>query len=117
MLSPMACALGGVPASKRRGGGREVASVSVTCSIIWPPHMKGGKSSSGSRRPHGTPVPVGPSEDKEVKSDRHQNGDPVYYLVQNIGYTLSAKRAHPAWATLDFGEILLDAVDGHRHRV
>src|SRR5581483_11720027 len=57
---PLAGAIGGVPASKRGGGARKVAVSSVTCSIIWLPVMNGGIDSRSSRRPHSTPMPVGP---------------------------------------------------------
>ena len=42
-----------------QGSGVQPVS-SVTSRIIWPPTMKGGRAASASRRPHSTPIPVGP---------------------------------------------------------
>jgi hypothetical protein len=47
-------------ASKRRGGDRKSARIGVTSLIICPPVMNGGMDASSSRRPHRTPIPVGP---------------------------------------------------------
>ncbi len=57
---PTACAIGIVPASNLCGGGANVDCSIQTCSIISPPPRNGGISSSSSRRPHSTPMPVGP---------------------------------------------------------
>ncbi len=46
--SPTACAIGGVPASKRYGGGAKVEPVILTTSIISPPPRNGGSDSSRS---------------------------------------------------------------------
>ncbi len=54
------CGNRSVPASNRRGGGRKTVSVKVTSPIICPPVMKGGMAASNTRRPHSTPMPVGP---------------------------------------------------------
>ena len=43
---PTAAAIGGVPASKRRGGERKLVLVRVTWLIIWPPVMNGGMAAS-----------------------------------------------------------------------
>ena len=50
-----------VPASNFSGTGAQVASCSVTESIISPPVSMGGMASSRSCLPHSTPMPMGPS--------------------------------------------------------
>ena len=55
-----ASAIGMVPASNLCGGGAYVDRSIRTSSIISPPPRNGGISSSSSRRPHSTPMPVGP---------------------------------------------------------
>jgi hypothetical protein len=57
----MASAIGGVPGSKRAGGGANVEASTSTFSIISPPPMKGGMDSSRSGLPHRKPMPVGPA--------------------------------------------------------
>ena len=58
--SPAASAIGIIPASNLCGGGANVEWSIQTLSIISPPPRNGGISSSSSRRPHSTPIPVGP---------------------------------------------------------
>ena len=58
--SPIASAIGIVPASKRVGGSAQVDSKSPTRAIMCPPPRKGGIASSTERRPCSTPMPVGP---------------------------------------------------------
>ena len=58
--SPIASAICEVPASNFPGSSVQVELVSKTCLIMWPPLMNGGISSSSSRRPWSTPMPVGP---------------------------------------------------------
>ena len=50
-----------VPASNFSGTGAQVASCSVTESIISPPVRNGGMALSSSSRPHSTPMPNGPN--------------------------------------------------------
>src|SRR5674476_1597332 len=70
--SPTACAIGGVPASNRYGGGANVDPVMRTTSIISPPPRNGGRLSSSSYRPQSTPIPVGPQILWPVKARRSQ---------------------------------------------
>ena len=57
----MASAIGGVPASNFQGRSAQVDPSVLTLEIISPPPRKGSMSSSSSRRPTRTPIPVGPS--------------------------------------------------------
>ena len=58
--SPMASAIGGVPASNFAGSSAGVKPSRRTSAIMSPPPRKGGMASSSSSRPHSTPMPVGP---------------------------------------------------------
>src|SRR5579883_2352082 len=58
---PTASAMGGVPASNFQGSSLGSKPSRRTSLIIEPPPRKGGISSSRDRRPHSTPIPVGPS--------------------------------------------------------
>ena len=58
--SPIASAIGIVPASKRVGGSAQVDSKSPTRAIMCPPPRNGGIASRIERRPCSTPMPVGP---------------------------------------------------------
>ena len=57
---PIASPIAGVPPSNLAGRSAQVISSLVTLRIIEPPPMKGGISSSSSRRPKSAPMPVGP---------------------------------------------------------
>ena len=59
--SPTASAILPVPASKRPGGGWNTVRSNVTSLIMLPPPCHGGMSSSTSRLPYTTPMPVGPN--------------------------------------------------------
>ena len=52
--------MSGVPASNLLGSCAYVVFSNVTDSIMSPPPMNGDIASSSSRRPHSTPMPVGP---------------------------------------------------------
>jgi hypothetical protein len=58
--SPIASAICEVPASNFHGRSVHVDSFAATVRIMCPPPMNGGISSSSSRRPWSTPIPVGP---------------------------------------------------------
>ena len=60
-MSPTASAMGGVPGSKRHGRSFQRARSIQTSLIISPPPRAGSSASSAARRPHSTPMPVGPS--------------------------------------------------------
>mmetsp|Transcript_64652 Transcript_64652/g.192632 ORF Transcript_64652/g.192632 Transcript_64652/m.192632 type:complete len:251 (-) Transcript_64652:621-1373(-) len=57
---PTACAIGGVPASKRAGTSAKVEPSRVTSLIISPPPFQGGICRRSSSRPQRKPTPVGP---------------------------------------------------------
>ena len=59
-IRPIASAIGGVPASKRAGGGAGRNESSFTSKIMPPPPRNGAISSNSEARPHRTPMPVGP---------------------------------------------------------
>ena len=57
----MASAMAGVPASNFHGSSFQLDWRRCTSRIMSPPPMNGGMAFSSSRRPHSTPMPVGPS--------------------------------------------------------
>ena len=71
--SPMASAIGGVPASNFHGMSLGVHPSRRTSRIISPPPRNAGMASSSSARAHSTPMPVGPSILWPVKPKKSQS--------------------------------------------
>ena len=90
--SPAASAIGIVPASNLCGGGANVEWSIQTLSIISPPPRNGGISSSSSRRPQSTPMPVGPHILWPVKP--RKSAPSVVHVHRHVRHRLGGVHQH-----------------------